>query len=123
MRHPSAGEGSLLAPTMSFTDQPLKKLRVVNINRNRPNVKSVRESKLPTNAEVAEQIAIKYRKGSFVRRKMIRDLCDYCLQVMWVYRNQLRLRLKGKTFSCPECYSTKEAPKTDHAIPGKMNYF
>lgn len=117
------GEGSALATTMSFTDQPLKQLRVSKNLTRRNNVQTIAESFLPTNAEVAEDFASTHRKNSAVRRKMIRDLCDYCLEKIWVFRNQLNLRLRGKKFSCPKCYGEKDGPKADRAIPGKFQVF
>lgn len=38
-------------------------------------------------------------------RRLIGDLCDFCLELVYVNRDQLRLRLRGFKFGCHACHA------------------
>lgn len=74
-------------------------MRIVS---NRPNVVSAKVSGLPTYGELAEQRAARNRKDG-TPRMMTKDLCDFCLALVYLYKRQLGLRLRGKKFVCEVC--------------------
>ena len=52
------------------------------------------------------------------RRVYTTDLCDFCLEVMCVYRWQLRLRGKrGLKFLCWDCYEAGKAKYSTKIVP------
>lgn len=63
---------------------------------------SARKSAMMTIGELAEQKAITKRKDGMDRR-MMKDLCDFCLKVAYLYRNQIGMRRHGRKFVCEIC--------------------
>jgi len=64
-------------------------------------------------------MAAQNRKGTKKRKLMWKDICDYCREEAWAYKNQVAMRRKGyiKKFLCDWCAQAKKGKYGKGVVP------
>lgn len=72
----------------------------------RPNVMPAKQSGHMTLGEIAAQRAETHTADFRKRKKMTKDYCDFCMHLVWMYKSQIGMRVRGKRFMCDHCRFT-----------------
>jgi len=86
----------------------------------RPNATPAKESGTMTLGQRVERMSQELRADWKTKRRMITDLCDFCLKTVYMKRSQIGMRARGKKFMCEKCRFTdgrQEEAKANKYLP------